>query len=90
MTPTPAFRTCLWYRRGLLAEEPLTAIVNNVNTGGILDLTVFPRGDSRPQSVPTVRHRDDPQLEQFPRLKQEYGCWDYLPHDPAATPPPAR
>lgn len=49
------------------------AMVTGVLHGGLLDMTVFPRG-SFPFPVDAVRHRGDPIFTQAPALK-ENGAW---------------
>jgi len=80
--PIPDSRMVLWYNRGAVNHEPGIALVTHIGSAGVVDLTIFPRGENRILCANAVRHKDDPFLKQYPQILQESGCWDYLPASP--------
>lgn len=94
--PIPDNRLVFWYNRGAVNQEPHIALVTYIGSAGIVDLTIFPRGENRLLCANAVRHKDDPFLKQYPRILDESGCWDYMPTsryeevEPVATEPTGR
>lgn len=58
---------------------PVAAIVTGNDPSGTLALETFLRGggDSVPRK--SVRHIDDPFLDEHPTARREFGAWDWVP-----------